>query len=66
MSLRATAAFFSSAGRAAGAHPLACCNRCSVQAAICVAIFLPFDPPFEAYFDETDMAEIANIRAELT
>jgi len=37
-----------------------------VQAAICVAIFLPFDPPFEAYFDATDMAEIANIRAELT
>ncbi|WP_261507038.1 hypothetical protein [Burkholderia multivorans] len=36
-----------------------------MQAAICVAIFLPFDPPFEAYFGETDMAEIANIRAEL-
>ncbi|WP_252477501.1 hypothetical protein [Burkholderia multivorans] len=28
--------------------------------------FLPFDPPFESYFDETDMAEMANIQDELT
>ncbi|MDI3302196.1 MAG: hypothetical protein QJR04_12660 [Burkholderia multivorans] len=28
--------------------------------------FSSIGPPFEAYFDATDMAEIANIRAELT
>ncbi|PRG26324.1 hypothetical protein C6Q35_05285 [Burkholderia multivorans] len=42
-------------------------RACRAAAHLCRApSFLPFAPPFMSNFDETNMAEIANFRAELT